>query len=241
MQKHILTMLGLTLAGAVFAGEFTADFGKLKNSEKNHLGAGAVTDGWNTRQGSSFRLDTRDGKTAVLDNGGKSTGPGGWKIISKKHGLPLGTTVSLEFPMLVDGRYSYGEIYLSDANRNGYGLRCMRTGVKLVKYSDGTKNYRHTPDCKGEFSPVTPLPAVKERNYSLKLEQNAPGQPVTLTAVATDSTGKPVTVKLADSGFSKLPPIDLSKLDHVSLTFETQSQESPAFMLKSLKISTPDK
>ena len=212
-----------------------------------------VINGWSIRNGNAYsiaNLGSPQNKSVVLAPNGPST----WHTAGKPHQVSVTNgAIEISGQIALNARDNpVGQIWLSDALQNGYGIftNIIYPGenhASIVKFRGSTVSFAPSPG-----SPtanwVVPLGEHYKQTvkvggifatdfigfieFHLRLQQAAPGMPVTLTLwftgsnVANTSFASPVQ-QLVDDGSGSVfnngaggfgPVIDLTKLTYLAFT-----------------------
>jgi len=214
-------------------------------------GDGALTNGWWIRDAWRFKVTDQSSNTVYDPIAGSMVTNVSWVPAGKSlsDDLTYSTAAELSVKISMSDFDNHPYIWLSDPNRNGYGIKCTRkiggrpVMARIFKYSDCNQPWGDTdtsnwfnrdgegPEVDSSTDPAgyVAVSGVSEDwvTLRLRLEQSAPGQPITMTLWHTggnlpDSSYENPDNVVIDDGTGSIfsaDVINIEKITHVGMTF----------------------
>ncbi len=257
-------VLGVLFAAALslplHADTFVEDFSTMANGggDKPNIREGEAN-GWSGRGLESWAVeDSSLHQKKVLKS---LTGLPNWHPLGHPHGLDLAGVKSLEVFMTVvqSKSHSANWVWLADESQNGYGVEYsgFNRRLRIFKIRNCNAPFADARDISAWICEIAKTPSGDETKIidpidedslvtlHLRVEQEKPGGPVTLTAWnVNDSTGvsasyeSPLEQVIDDGSGSTFgsendgsgPVFDLSALTFLAFTAETAKDGLPVFV-----------
>ena len=252
--------LGVLIGGGLLAGvlmtpayaSFIEDWSTLSNGTGTKLSAvDANLAGWTFNSAKLGDYAASSGALKGVGGGGSITD----KTAGKLHGESVGsaTSIDLSFDLRTlnpvnDTKDGQAEVWISDANQNGYGLQINRTytenTLRLIQRKGGTTSYgssRTGGYVTGGWPAAVAYGTVLDDYQTLHLRiDQASGKGTTMTLTAwTDAESFASPLSTWDLTYTKVFT-EISDLTYAGLSLDRSNSSGGAIFLDNLIIAIPE-
>ena len=242
----IYSIIGsVLLMSALPAQAFLEDFSTLSNGSGENLSADdANLAGWTFNAANIDRYKAESGALKERSGAGSTSD----KTAGKLHGVSVSaeTAIALSFDAKLvntgdQSRPGQVDVWMSDANQNGFGLRITRLNstnlVRAIAFSGGTTAFGGVRNATRKLSVNTAYATTDLNAYStlnLRIDQFAPGADIILTAWSTNNYADPLL-----TWTNAAPSLDLSDLTYIGLALDRPTTAGGASFLDNIYMTIP--